>query len=382
MTVFKTFLKILNKNKIMIIIYTSLLVLFSVTNMSSNESSMSFSAKKPRVLIVNNDTDNKITNNLIKYIKSNTKEIKIDDNEDARDDALFYEDVNYIIYIPKKYGEDYLNHQDPVIDIKKKNSYNSELAEMILERYLKVSNIYRNSINDEDMLIDKINETLSKDTKVNITSKLDTNISSKATFYFNFASYAVIASLVYIICLILFSFNEQKIKKRTIISSMNYKKHNKYLLLSNMLLALFIWLFYVIISFIIIGNIMFETQGLIYIINLLLFTIVSTTMAILLSNILKSKNAISGIINVIALGSSFLCGVFVPLDYLPKVVVSIAHLLPTYYYVNTNEIVTNLDIINIDTLKPIIINMSILVIFSILFIIITNIISKRKRKIG
>ena len=382
MTVFKTFLKILNKNKIMIIIYTSLLVLFSVTNMSSNESSMSFSAEKPRVLIVNNDTDNKITNNLIKYIKANTKEIKVDNREDARDDALFYEDVNYIIYIPKNYGEDYFNHKNPVIDIKKKDSYNSELAEMILERYLKVSNIYLSSINDEDMLIDKINETLSKDTKANIKSKLDTNISSKATFYFNFASYAVIASLVYIICLILFSFNEQKIKKRTIISSMNYKKHNKYLLLSNMLLALFIWLFYVIISFIIVGNIMFKIQGLIYIINLLLFTVVSTTMAILLSNILKSKNAISGIINVIALGSSFLCGVFVPLNYLPKIVVSIAHLLPTYYYVNTNEIVSTLDIINIDTLKPIIINMIILVIFSILFIIITNIISKRKRKIG
>ena len=53
MTVFKTFLKVLNKNKFVIILYTIILLLFGGINMQTSENSTNFVASKPDVLIIN-----------------------------------------------------------------------------------------------------------------------------------------------------------------------------------------------------------------------------------------------------------------------------------------------------------------------------------------
>ena len=380
MTVFKTFFKIVNKYKFTILLYTVILIIFAGFNMQTSENSMSFVASKPDVLIVNNDENQKLTSNLVNYIENNCNIIDIKDTEEARNDALFYRDVNYIIYIPENYSKDFLNGLNPEIEIKSTGDYQSSYAEMILTRYIKIANIYSKETKNEEELINKINETLSKETEIEVTSKLDTDNLSRATFYYNFLNYTILAGCVYLICLILSSFREEKIRKRTIISSMNYKKHNRQLLLANGILIMILWVFYVVLSFILIGKVMIEVHGLILIINSFVFSICSLTIAFLIGNLINNKNAINGIINVVGLGSSFLCGAFVPVEWLPDNILKIAHILPSYWYIQTNEIVKTLEIINLETLKPIFTNMGVLLIFSVLFIIITNVITRKKRR--
>lgn len=127
---------------------------------------------------------------------------------------------------------------------------------------------------------------------------------------------------------------------------------------------------------------MFTIHGLMYIINSLIFTICALTISFLIGNLVRNKNAINGIINVVALGSSFLCGAFVPLEWLPDTVIKIAHILPSYYYISSNEMISDLEVINFETIKPVLTNMGIILIFAIGFTIITNIVSRHKRKIG
>ena len=382
MTVFKTFLKILNKNKFIIILYTMFLIFFGGFNMQTSENNTNFVASKPDIMIVNYDEEKGITKDLIKYIEENSNVVDLKNNEDAINDALFYRDVNYVVYIPKNYNKDFMDGKNPEIEIKSTGDYQSSFAEMLLSRYIKVANIYQKSINSEEELISKINETLSKKSEVEITSKLDTNILSKATFYYNFANYSIMACLIYVICLILASFKDIKIQKRTIISSTNYKTLNRQLLLSNSLFSIILWMIYVVLSFILVGDIMFSIHGIFYLINSFVFTICATTIALFIGNIVSNKNTISGIVNVIALGSSFLCGAFVPMEWLPDGVIKIAHILPSYYYISNNEVLKTLELINLNTIKPILLNIIIVLSFSIMFIILTNIVSKRKQKKG
>ena len=382
MTVFKTFFKILNKNKFIVILYTVILLVFGGFNMQTSEKSLSFKPSKPSITIVNNDEEVGITKGFINYIKDNSKTPDIKLDNESLDDALFYEDTSYIIFIPKNYHTDFMNGKNPSITIKKSNNYNAAYADMIVKRYLSIANSYVGSINNEDELIKLIDDTIDTDVDIKITSKIDGTNINKASFYFNFESYSILACLIYVICLILSIFNSQNIHKRTIISSTNYRKNNRILLLSNILYALILWLFYLIASVILLGNIIFTTYGLIFSINSLLFTICATTIAFFIGSIVTNKNAISGIVNVVALGSSFLCGAFVPTEYLPDSVISIAHILPTYYYINTNDLLKDIEVFNMDTLKPIFINMIVIIAFIIVFIIFTNIVSKKKRKIG
>lgn len=382
MTVYKTFLKIVNKYKGMIILYTVILVAFAGFNLKTSENSTNFVASKPSVLIINKDENEGITKGLIEYIEKNSEIKEIKNDESAINDALFYRDISYIINIPENYRDDFLNGKNPQIEVKSTGDYESSLAEMMLTKYIKIANTYRETIKDENDLITKVNETISKETTTQITSKLDTTSLDKAAFYYNFLNYSILAGCVYVICLILSSFREEKIQKRTIVSSMNYKKLNRQLLISNGILAIILWAFYVILSFVLIGDIMFTTHGLMFILNSFIFSICSLTIAFLIGNLVNNKNAINGIINVVALGSSFLCGAFVPVQWIPDYVIKVAHIFPSYWYINANETIKTLEKISFETIKPVLVDMGVVLIFAVIFIIVSNIISKKKRKIA
>ena len=381
MTVFNTVLKIVNKYKFTIILYTVMLIIFGGLNFKTSNNSVSYVATKPDVFIINEDEEIGITKDLINYFSKNTNIKDLNNDEESINDALFYRDVNYIIYIPKNFRNDFLNGKNPKINIKTTKDYNSVLAENLLDNYLKTATIYRNNMLNEEDLIKKVNESINISTKVEVTSKLDTNTLSQIAFYFNFLNYSILAGCVYVICLLLSSFKEKNIHKRMIISSTNYKKLNNKLLLSMGSIAFILWILYIILAYILLGKVVISEHGIIYIINSLIFMMCALTISFLIGNIVNSKTAINGIINVVALGSSFLCGSFVPMEWLPKSVLTIAHVLPSYWYIKTNELLKTIEVINLNTLKPVITNMIIILVFAFIFVLITNMVSNKKRKI-
>lgn len=381
MTVFKAFWKVIKKYKGTIILYTVMLILFGGLNMTSNNISTTFVDSKPDILIVNNDEEVGLTKNLVDYLKNNGNVIDVDKDEDSINDSLFYREVNYVIYIPKNYREDILNGLDPEIEIKTTEDYEAGLAEVLLSRYSKVQKIYSDSIDDENELISLINESMNIKTNVELVSKVDTTKTSKIARYFNFASYSIMAVVIYIICLVLSSFHEKNVNKRNIVSSMNYKKQNRLILYASISYGVIIFILYVLLGVIILGTDILSLRGFIYILNTLLFTFCSLTIALFISTAINNKNAINGIVNVVALGSAFLCGAFVPAQWLPKSVLAFAHVLPSYWYINSNDLLTNLEVINITTLNRIFVNMAVVLGFSLLFIVLNNIVSKKKRSI-
>lgn len=382
MIVFNAFFKVVKKYIGVIILYTVMLISFGSINYATNNEDMTFSNRLPDILIINNDEEVGLTKNLINYLKENANVLDIENNEEKINDAIFYREVNYVIYIPKNYRVDTLNKLNPTLDIKSANDYDSAYTSMLLTRYLNVQNTYLKYTNNENELINSINNNLSYKTNIEITSKLDTSKLTKTSRFFNFASYSIMAVIIYIICLVISSFNKDVVKKRTIISSMNYKKYNKYILLSSFIYSSIIWILYVILSFIIIGSSMFSLRGLIYILNTFIFSFVALTLALLISNLIKSKGAISGIVNVIALGQAFLCGAFIPFEFLGENIIKYSKILPAYWYNNSNDLLSSIEVINMVNLKPILINMMVLIIFAIIFIVINNIVSKHRQVIG
>lgn len=382
MTVFKTFWNVVKKYKGTVILYTVLLLVFGGLNMSTKDSQINFVNTKPDLLIVNKDENGLLTNNLISYLKENNNIKDIKEDEESINDAIFYRDINYVIYIPENYSYDIMQNKNPEIKVKSTGDYQASLASKILSRYLQIQAIYKNKTDNEEELIEAINHNISTASNIEITSKLDTAKITNASRYFNFASYSIMAVVIFVICLVMSSFKEKGVNKRIIISSMNYKEHNKKLLLASFVYSCIVWALFIILGFILLKDILFTSRGIIFILNAFLFTFCSLTIALLISTLITNKNAVSGIVNVIALGSAFLCGAFVPAEWLPSFVLKIAHILPAYWYINSNDLLKKIEIINIEKLQPILINFAVLVFFSIIFIIINNIISKYKRKVG
>lgn len=380
MIIFSTFLKVMKSCLASVIVFTVILILFGIFNFQTNDSSINFVATKPDVLIINNDVDKGITKSLIDYISDNCNIVKLA-VDDSVSDALFYREVNYIITIPKGFRDSFLARNSLDIEVKSTGDYQASLVEMMLEKYLKISNIYFQRFYNEDENIVKINETLKTQSSIFITSELNTDSLAKLSFFYNFANYSILAGCVYVICLILSIFKEKNIIKRTVISSINYKKYNRYLLLSNSLFVILLWMFYVVISYFLVGDVVFTTHGILCIINFFIFSIVALSLAFLIGVLITDKNAVNGVVNVISLGSSFLCGAFVPIEFLPDFVLKIAHVLPSYYYIKNNTIITSLEIFDINALKPVIFNIIVMLLFIVLFVILTNVVMRKRQRI-
>lgn len=376
MTVFKTFFKIASKNIGIIMLYTVLLVLFGSMQFQTNDT-IGFVAEKPNVIIVQKE-NTILANNLVDYFKENANIIK---NYENIDDTLFYRQANFILYIYDGYEKDVLNKTFKNLEVKLTGDYMSSLANMMLNRYLNVQDKYV-YLNNPKNINDKVNNCLSKKSKIEVKSKLNTSVLSKMSSYYNFASYTITAAVVLVISLILSSFNNINIRKRTIISSKNYKTYNTELLKATSIYAIVIWAFYNILSLVLNGSSMLDMRGLLFALNSLLFTITCLTLAILISNLINNKNSINGIVNVLALGSSFLCGVFVPAEWLGEKVLLVGHIFPTFYFVDSNNLISKLEEFNLETLMPIIINALIIIGFIVVFVILNNIITKYKRKVG
>ena len=382
MTVFKTILKILNKLKGMIILYTAILVAITALNQTSGNNMTNFEDSKPSVLIVNKDSEDNIAKGFEDYISKHSEIKDIDTkDEDKINDAIFYRDVNYVIYIPKDFGKNLLDGKNPSLEYKSCGDEYSSYAQMMVEKYIKTVLIYKDYYSGAE-LISKVNKVVDKDTKVYMKTTLDTSKLSSMTQYFNILNYALLAGCVYCISMILASLNDETVRKRTIISSFNYKKYNRIVLLSNSIVIFAMWILYMILALILFKDLMFSSNGLGYVINSFVFTICSLTIGFLIGNITQNKNAIGGIVNVIALGTSFLCGCFVPFEYMPDYVLKIAHILPTYYYVANNQLIKTMEVFNFEIIKPLLINGAVIVISSFIFVAVTNYVSKRKQIIN
>lgn len=379
MIVFKTILKILNKLKGLIILYTVMLISVTLVNQTSDNVD-SFEEVKPSVIIVNNDkSKNGVTNHFIKYLENHMEVKDIDTgNEEKIDDALFYRDVSLVVYIPDGFGDDLLDSKDVSVEYKISGDKGSSYGKMLVQNYFDSFNIYNNYY-DGDELFDRLDNALNLDVNVEVKSKIDSNSLSRMARFFNFLNYAILAGCVYSISMILASLKSENVRKRTIVSSYDYKKYNRIVLGACSIVIIGMWLLYMILALIIFKDLFISMNGLWYVINSFVFSLCSLCIGFLIGNITQNKGAISGIVNVVSLGSSFLCGCFVPFEFMPDYVIKIAHIFPTYYFVINNEALKVMDNFSLSSVSPLILNMGIVLIFGVCFVIITNYVSKKKQ---
>lgn len=376
MTIFKAFLQILNRNKLILIIYSVILVFFSIFNTQNSAQSPNFQSEKPTIYLDNRDEAQGITQSLADYLAEHAEIVELDNADEALDDAIFYRQVDYAVEIPAGFREDFLAGQNPRIAIRRADTYESSLAENLLKRFLQTAESYRLlSLNEED-LIARIEQTLANELEISVAGERHSPELERAASYYNFLNYTMLAGGIFMVCMVLLSFREHKVARRIAVGTISPARVNRILLGANLLFMLSLWAVYVATSFVLAGEAMASRAGMILILNSLIFTVSTTALALLLANLIKSRGALNGIVNVIALGSSFLCGAFVPLAWLPESVRTFAHVLPSFWYIDANEQITQITDFSWPNLQPILINMLVVLSFGVVFIVLANILKR------
>ena len=82
---------------------------------------------------------------------------------------------------------------------------------------------------------------------------------------------------------------------------------------------------------------MLSIEGGLRLLNAFTYTLISLSLSYLIAQLTNNENLTSVFANIIGLGSSFLCGVFVPREYLGDSVVTIGKFFPAHWYINVEE---------------------------------------------
>lgn len=330
MQIFKLYFKILKNNLGIIMMYVFIFLIIAVLNFSSLKKNNNFEYTKPNVVVYNYDEENDLIKYFVKYLSLNTNIITdIKDNKEEIDNALFYEQIDTVIRIPKGFSGDLINNNKTSLELSNRhNSAFAYLTNILVEKYFNFSEAYEYQ-NYEEML-----EVLNKSIEVELLANNDN--SKYSIYYFNALNYVIIALSIYIFGLTLNTINQKNIKNRNQVSPISDLKFNLIFLFGNILLMSIIIFLFVLFGLILLQENLFKGNNINYILNLYIFLLPIYIISYIVGKYISSKQGISAISNILSLGSSFLCGAFVPQEYLSKDLLNISKVMPSYWFVKNN----------------------------------------------
>lgn len=385
MQVYKAIFKVIRKNLFEISIYVVIFLFFAVvlSNAYTNPASVNFTESKINVAFINQDTDSKVIDGLKNFIGRNANFIEIPNDTQKLQDALFFRQVEYIVKVPNGFTEGLLNGK--AVQLEKTilpGSTSGILMDSIINKYLNTAEMYAQNMNSlsEDQIVNYVNSDLDRETEVQLSNSItNTSTSEKMNNYFNFLSYSLFAILILGVCSVMMVFNNSDLKKRNLSSPLKLGNYNLQMILGNISYAVFTWFIMIITSLVMYQGYMFTVKGLLFLLNSFILTLAALSISYLLGNVLKSKGAMSAAANVVALGTSFISGVFVPQIFLGKTVLKIASFAPPYWYVKSNNLIANLVNYDLENLMPIFSDMLIVIGFAVAVLAVTLVIIKQKR---
>lgn len=394
MQVFKLYMKILNKKRSTLFTY---LLIFSIiwiglstiNTKDINKANTPFRNTVISIAYIDQDHSD-LSRSFTNYLKHTMKVKTIDSNEEALKDALFANEVNYIVMIPKGFEKHFLeqNSNFKLITQKKANATEAFLAEQKVESYLSSVSSYKKAAPSLSyQAIDKkIKKVYQQHAVISMVDQKDLSFKQEMNvMYFNTLGYILLSLMILIGASIMMSIFKSEVHIRTLASPISNTSFNLQLFLANIVFGTGIWLMFTLLSILLNTKEMLTMQGLLYTGNSFTMTMVALSFAFMAANLLRgvrnNMEAINGITNVFALGSCFICGNFVPQSVLSKQVLDVAAFLPNYWYVKINDLLPHFHSASIANWHSLLQGYGIQWLFVIVFFLLGIVISRTKQRV-
>lgn len=345
MTVFRGALRIAIRQKFLIILYLAIFMALGIMIIVSKDNSSTLGYEKESVTMAVIDRDKtELSCGIREILEASQNVVDIEDNEKKIREELYYSNIEYALIIPENFEKNYLEaiENDDTTDnlllgTGRPSSNASYYIKNIVDNYLSGINLY---IKADYSIEEAINNMKSIDTSKNNVSIIEGSMeSSKLSVGFMILPYVLIALSCFIIGFIILEYQKPEIKKRLEISAVSSFRRSTQLMLSVFVIGIIIFAISLgLVNILNPGNVFNDSNIGYYLINLIMMILNSIAIAFFVASVSVNSNAVNGLANVLSLGMSFLCGVFVPVSLLSKSVVKISKIIPVYWYENNNNI--------------------------------------------
>lgn len=381
MQVYKSFFKVLNKYKGQMIMYLcifcSLLTIFIKTSSASNPDG--YKDKKCEFAVFDYD-GTAASMAMISYLSETNKRADagvIKDEKISMQNALYNREADAIIRIPEGFEDKLVSGEaEGVIDvITIPGTQNSMLIESDLDGFLGMTELYLKAGYSMEEAVVKAETALAETAEVSLPDGGDVSSHSSIYTFFSYLGWVMLCLMITGVASVLQVFGRKELKDRIECSSYNFLNFNKELLLGMITTGLMICGVFIIVGVILLKGALFSSEGGLYLLNMLCYAVVCLSIAFLVSKITSKQEILSMIANVVSLGMAFLCGIFVPVEFLSESVIKVAHFLPAYWY---NQAALNIDFHMHEKMGSIFAAMGVQILFAVAIVVIGMVVDRKK----
>ena len=342
MQVFKTFMKIIKTKPAIFIMYIGIFLGINVGMVKAMQNNDGMYVSTTLKICVIDEDKSAESKALTDYIGSIHKIVDINTDEDSVLDALYYRKINYVLTIKKGYGEKLGKGEKNNLFENKTvpGVYSSELFDSQLDNYVNVVSSYLETGNDINSALEKSEKSLSQKVDVNINTFSDykgDGYKEGVYYYMQYLPYIFISLLVSALCPAVYVMMKKDIRNRTNCSAYSSSKQTFQIMLGVGIVSLVVWLIFMIACGILYGFSFLNEKGMYAVLNSFVFLLISVGISLVTAFLGAKDSVVSLVANVVGLGMSFLCGIFVPQSILGDGIVSASKFLPAYWYVKAND---------------------------------------------
>ena len=345
MQIFNLFMKVLKKKLPTALIY--IIVFIAVSIPMSKNSAADKAFKDTRLKITVFDDDNTPESQaLTDMIYSKHKRADIERDEESMTRDLYFEVTNYVLVINKGYSEKLAaGETDGLLTSYHIHDWFSVvLTDQLIDSYISSVHAYSAAGCDLPTAVAKAGEAAADEAEVTYADfNENSGISKGVSGYFAYLPYILLSVVISALCPVLNTLNKKEVRFRTNCSCIRNSSYTMQVFAGSTVFISCLWLLIVIVGAVIAGGI-YQGREWLAVLNSLIFMLVATSIALLICAFNPPENVVSIMTQVVGLGMSFLCGIFVPQSLLGDCVLSAARFLPAFWYVKANEMLAGTEV--------------------------------------
>ena len=391
MTIFRGYLKGALRQRAVIILYLVIFLgLGTLMTMSLDENpDNSYDAANITMAVIDRD-NSAISKGLVQDLKE-TQDVKdLEDSQEVLQEELYYGNIEYVLVIPEGFqqkltdavaasdgAEENTSDFDGLLEgTGRPGSVQSHYASEVVESYLSGIRLYLTAGNSPE---DAVEHMANLDSSGVVTGMAEgSNSMSKVAGTFRYLPYVLSALACYVIGFVMLDYQQEDIRRRLAVSAVSAKSQ----LFQQLLAFLVIGAAFFVVSILMVAvmnlhSILTEPNWGWYLLNVMTMVIVALSIAFLVVHLARSGNGINGLI---ALGMSFICGVFIPDSMLSETVKQISVFLPVYWYEQNNDMIGTHSVLSASMQSRLILGYERQLLFAAVVLIIALVVRKVRKK--
>lgn len=308
-------------------IFCALMIAFSF--FSGTDQEKKFKASELDIYV--EDRDNSVLSGAVTEYLAKENNVETEFDKELVSELVFNGVVDYVLYIEPGFEEAFLAGKKEGIarqSIRENVAFTDQKIEMFF-RYVKAELATGKGIEEACANVLRNSE---KEVKTTVSSGKSAFAMEPGYFFLAYLAYIFPAILIIVLGPIMQAFYRKDMKMRLSCGKVSARTQNIHIVAGISVLAVGFWAMLMGIGAVIYGKYFTVTTFLLGMCNTLLFMAVSVAIAVLIGVLVRGKDALNGASNVIAMGMAFMCGIFVPAEFLPDGVVKASEFLPASWY--------------------------------------------------